>query len=218
MPRRRVLQMAGRGELSSDRQRRSSTRPTDRAELAGHRPAGRRRHDAGRAVPGGPAAERQHRGNLLLHTIGGPPAITAFARSIGDEAVPAGPLGDRTELGDSRRPARHQHTRALGSGYRTLLTGDALARRNASSSRTGCAATRRRACAPDCRRAGPLPTRPAAVTTAAPMTWDRLRARWSAGAAVDHDAVADRRPEGRESATADRRSHHAGAADADRPS
>ena len=44
-------------------------------------------------------------GNLLLQTIGGPPAITAFARSIGDRPHPAGPLGDRAELGDPRRPA-----------------------------------------------------------------------------------------------------------------
>ena len=43
-------------------------------------------------------------GNLLLKTIGGPPAITAFARSIGDRP-PAGSLGDRAELGDPRRPA-----------------------------------------------------------------------------------------------------------------
>jgi beta-lactamase class A len=66
-------------------------------------------------------------GNLLLKTIGGPPAITAFARSIGD---PSSRL-DRweTELnsavpGDPRDTSTPE---ALGGGYRSLLAGDALA-------------------------------------------------------------------------------------------
>jgi beta-lactamase class A len=65
-------------------------------------------------------------GNLLLKTIGGPPAITAFARSIGDPSTRL----DRweTELnsaipGDPRDTSTPQ---ALGDGYRNLLTGDAL--------------------------------------------------------------------------------------------
>jgi len=67
-------------------------------------------------------------GNLLLKTIGGPSAITAFARSIGD---PSSRL-DRweTELnsavpGDARDTSTPE---ALGGGYRDLLVGDALAR------------------------------------------------------------------------------------------
>ena len=59
--------------------------------------------------------------NLLLHTIGGPQAITAFARSIGDERTRL----DRweTELnsavpGDPRDTSSPE---ALGGGYRTLL-------------------------------------------------------------------------------------------------
>src|SRR6476661_5034862 len=66
-------------------------------------------------------------GNLLLKTIGGPSAITAFARSIGD---PSSRL-DRweTELnsaipGDPRDTSTPE---ALGGGYRNLLAGDALA-------------------------------------------------------------------------------------------
>jgi beta-lactamase class A len=66
-------------------------------------------------------------GNLLLKTIGGPPAITAFARSIGDPSTRL----DRweTELnsaipGDPRDTSTPQ---SLGGGYRDLLTGDALA-------------------------------------------------------------------------------------------
>lgn len=66
-------------------------------------------------------------GNLLLKTIGGPSAITAFARSIGD---PSSRL-DRWEIelnsavpGDPRDTSTPE---ALGGGYRSLLAGDALA-------------------------------------------------------------------------------------------
>jgi len=66
-------------------------------------------------------------GNLLLQTIGGPSAITDFARSIGDERTRL----DRWEIelntaipGDPRDTSS---PRALGGGYRTLLTGDVLA-------------------------------------------------------------------------------------------
>jgi beta-lactamase class A len=65
--------------------------------------------------------------NLILKTIGGPPAITAFARSIGDDRTRL----DRWELelnsavpGDSRDTSTPE---ALGGGYRALLDGDALA-------------------------------------------------------------------------------------------
>jgi beta-lactamase class A len=66
-------------------------------------------------------------GNLLLHRIGGPQAITAFARSISDDRSRL----DRweTELnsavpGDPRDTSTPE---ALGGGYRALLTGDVLA-------------------------------------------------------------------------------------------
>jgi beta-lactamase class A len=66
-------------------------------------------------------------GNLLLQIIGGPPAITAFARSIGDDRTRL----DRweTELnsavpGDARDTSSPH---ALGTGYRILLAGDVLA-------------------------------------------------------------------------------------------
>jgi beta-lactamase class A len=65
-------------------------------------------------------------GNLLLKTIGGPSAITAFARRIGD---PSSRL-DRWETalnaavpGDPRDTSTPE---ALGGGYRALLTGDVL--------------------------------------------------------------------------------------------
>jgi beta-lactamase class A len=66
-------------------------------------------------------------GNLLLETIGGPSAITDFARSIGDDRTRL----DRWEIElNSAIPGDPRDTsspRALGGGYRTLLTGDVLA-------------------------------------------------------------------------------------------
>jgi beta-lactamase class A len=64
--------------------------------------------------------------NLLLKAIGGPAAITDYARSIGDDKTRL----DRweTEL-NSAIPGDPRDTstpRALGGGYRKLLTGDAL--------------------------------------------------------------------------------------------
>jgi beta-lactamase class A len=66
-------------------------------------------------------------GNLLLQTIGGPSAITDFARSIGDDRTRL----DRWEIelntaipGDPRDTST---ARALGGGYRSLLSGDVLA-------------------------------------------------------------------------------------------
>ncbi|HTI76546.1 MAG TPA: class A beta-lactamase [Mycobacterium sp.] len=66
-------------------------------------------------------------GNLLLKTIGGPPAITAFARSIGDSRTRL----DRWETAlNSAIPGDPRDTsapEALGGGYQNLLVGDALA-------------------------------------------------------------------------------------------
>jgi beta-lactamase class A len=66
-------------------------------------------------------------GNLLLRTIGGPPAITAFARSIGD---PSSRLDRWETVLNSAVPGDPRDTstpEALGGGYRNLLAGDALA-------------------------------------------------------------------------------------------
>ncbi|KUH99149.1 class A beta-lactamase [Mycobacterium sp. IS-3022] len=66
-------------------------------------------------------------GNLLLGVIGGPPAITDFARSIGDQRSRL----DRWEVelnsavpGDPRDTTTPE---AIGGGYRSMLTGAALA-------------------------------------------------------------------------------------------
>lgn len=64
--------------------------------------------------------------NGLLRVLGGPSAITAFARSIGDDQTRL----DRWEVElNSAVPGDPRDTstpRALGEGYRTLLTGDVL--------------------------------------------------------------------------------------------
>lgn len=64
--------------------------------------------------------------NALLRTIGGPPAITEFARSIGDDETRL----DRWETDlNSAIPGDPRDTstpHALGGGFRVLLTGSAL--------------------------------------------------------------------------------------------
>jgi len=64
--------------------------------------------------------------NALLRTIGGPPAVTDFARSIGDDQTRL----DRWEIElNSAVPEDPRDTStpyALGGGFRALLTGDVL--------------------------------------------------------------------------------------------
>jgi beta-lactamase class A len=116
----RVLQMVERGQLTLDQ-----TAFVDPAAIVANSPRTEPRAgtemtlselcEAALQVSDNTAA------NLLLHTIGGPQAITAFARSIGDERTRL----DRweTELnsavpGDPRDTSTPE---ALGGGYRTLL-------------------------------------------------------------------------------------------------
>ncbi|MGX6510924.1 class A beta-lactamase [Rhodococcus sp. SJ-2] len=65
-------------------------------------------------------------GNLLLRRLGGPDAVTAFARSVGDDTTRL----DRwePELNDAARGDERDTTTAagLGRGYRELLLGSAL--------------------------------------------------------------------------------------------
>lgn len=67
-------------------------------------------------------------GNLILRAIGGPPAITAFARSVGDDQTRL----DRweTDLNEALPGDLRDTTtpRALCAGYRQVLTGEALGR------------------------------------------------------------------------------------------
>ena len=50
-------------------------------------------------------------GNLMLASFGGPPALTAYARALGDEADAARPHRDRAQRGRTRRSARHHDAR-----------------------------------------------------------------------------------------------------------
>jgi beta-lactamase class A len=126
----RVLQMVQRGELTLDQQV-----FVDQAEVVTYSPVTGPR--AGGTMPLAEVCQAAVRvsdntaGNLMLKTIGGPQAITDFARSIGDDRTRL----DRweTEL-NSAIPGDPRDTttpHALGTGYRNLLTGDVLAQAHA---------------------------------------------------------------------------------------
>ncbi len=121
----RVLQRAQRGELQL-----SDTAFVDPAGIVANSPV--TEPLAGTEVPLSAlcvaALQRSDNtaANLLLKAIGGPAAITEFARSIGDDKTRL----DRweTEL-NSALPGDPRDTstpRALGDGYRELLIGDVL--------------------------------------------------------------------------------------------
>ncbi len=122
----RVLQMVEQGELTLDRQV-----FVDPADIVANSPRTAPRAGGDMTLDELCQAALQvsdnTAGNLLLKTIGGPPAITTFARSIGD---PSSRL-DRWETAlNSAVPGDPRDTstpEALGGGYRDLLTGDALA-------------------------------------------------------------------------------------------
>jgi beta-lactamase class A len=122
----RMLQMSERGELRLD-----DAVPIDRADIVSNSPVTEPAVGRTMALAGLCQAALQRSdntaGNLLLRTIGGPPAITAFARSIGDDKTRL----DRWEIElNSAVPGDPRDTstpHALGVGYRNLLTGDALA-------------------------------------------------------------------------------------------
>ena len=82
------------------------------------------------------AAALQHSdntaGNLLLRTIGGPAAITAFARSVGDTQSRLDRWETALNSAEPHDPRDTTTPRALCGGYRQILTGDALS----SESRT----------------------------------------------------------------------------------
>jgi beta-lactamase class A len=121
----RVLQLVDNGDLSLDR-----AMMVDPARVVANSPITGPRAGTSMTLRELCPAALQHSdntaGNLLLSTIGGPPAITAFARSIGDDqsrldrwetelntAIPGDPR-------DTSTPA------ALTAGFRALLTGDVL--------------------------------------------------------------------------------------------
>jgi beta-lactamase class A len=122
----RVLQMVEQGQLTLDQQV-----VVDAAEIVTNSPRTQPRAGGTMTLDELCRAAVQvsdnTAGNLLLKTIGGPSAITTFARSIGD---PSSRL-DRWETAlNSAVPGDPRDTstpEALGGGYRDLLVGDALA-------------------------------------------------------------------------------------------
>jgi beta-lactamase class A len=66
-------------------------------------------------------------GNLLLTTIGGPQAITEFARTIGDDKTRLDRWETELNTAIPGDPRDTSTPRALARGYQTLLTGTALA-------------------------------------------------------------------------------------------
>lgn len=122
----RVLQMAQHGELSID-----DTMFVDPAGILPNSPVTGPRAGTEMTLAELCQAALQQSdnaaANLMLSRIGGPQAITAFARSIGDQQTRL----DRWEIelnsaipGDLRDTSTPE---ALGGGYRALLEGDVLA-------------------------------------------------------------------------------------------
>lgn len=121
----RVLQKAERGELAL-----SDTVTVNVADILVNSPITETRINQTMTLAELCAAALQRSdnaaANYLLRAIGGPPAITEFARTIGDHQSRL----DRWEIelnsavpGDLRDTSTPQ---ALGTGYRDLLTGTAL--------------------------------------------------------------------------------------------
>ncbi|OBA93417.1 class A beta-lactamase [Mycolicibacterium fortuitum] len=121
----RVLQMAERGEISLD-----NRMFVDADALVPNSPVTETRVGAEMTLAELCQAALQRSdntaANLLLKTIGGPAAVTAFARSVGDERTRL----DRWEVElNSAIPGDPRDTStpaALAVGYRAILAGDAL--------------------------------------------------------------------------------------------
>ncbi|MEX3654736.1 class A beta-lactamase [Mycolicibacterium fortuitum] len=121
----RVLQMAERGEISLD-----NRMFVDADALVPNSPVTETRAGAEMTLAELCQAALQRSdntaANLLLKAIGGPAAVTAFARSVGDERTRL----DRWEVElNSAIPGDPRDTStpaALAVGYRAILAGDAL--------------------------------------------------------------------------------------------
>lgn len=123
----RVLQMVGDGELSLDRQVFVDPKWATLPNSPRTAPNSGGQMTLAELCAAAVQVSDNCAGNLLLQTIGGPSAITDFARSIGDDRTRL----DRWEIelntaipGDPRDTSTPH---ALGGGYRALLTGDVLA-------------------------------------------------------------------------------------------
>lgn len=120
-----VLQRAQQGRLAL-----RDTVPIEAADIRPHSPVTEPRVGTAMTLAELCQAALQQSDNAaangLLRALGGPPAITEFARSIGDDRSRL----DRWEVElNSAIPGDPRDTstpRALGTGYRAVLTGDVL--------------------------------------------------------------------------------------------
>ncbi|MCZ0726801.1 class A beta-lactamase [Mycolicibacterium iranicum] len=120
-----VLQRAQQGRLAL-----RDTVPIEAADIRPHSPVTEPRVGTAMTLAELCQAALQQSDNAaangLLRALGGPPAITEFARSIGDDRSRL----DRWEVElNSAIPGDPRDTstpRALGAGYRAILTGDVL--------------------------------------------------------------------------------------------
>jgi len=123
----RVLQMVQQGELTLDRQIYVDPKQTALPNSPRTAPNSGGQMTLAELCAAAVQVSDNAAGNLVLQTIGGPSAITDFARSIGDPRTRL----DRWEIDlNSAIPGDPRDTstpNALGNGYRTLLTGDVLA-------------------------------------------------------------------------------------------
>jgi beta-lactamase class A len=123
----RVLQMVQNGELTLDRQVFVDPEQTALPNSPRTAPNSGGQMTLAELCAAAVQVSDNAAGNLLLATIGGPSAVTDFARSIGDDRTRL----DRWEIelntaipGDPRDTST---PRALGGGYLNLLTGNVLA-------------------------------------------------------------------------------------------
>jgi beta-lactamase class A len=123
----RVLQMVQQGELTLDRQIYVDPKQTALPNSPRTAPNSGGQMTLAELCAAAVQVSDNAAANLVLQTIGGPSAITDFARSIGDPRTRL----DRWEIDlNSAIPGDPRDTstpNALGNGYRTLLTGDVLA-------------------------------------------------------------------------------------------
>ncbi|MGV0643383.1 class A beta-lactamase [Mycolicibacterium sp. XJ2546] len=122
----RVLQLAQRGELSLDQ--RMFVDPTD---IVINSPV-TEAHAGGEMTLAELCQAALQRSdntaaNLLLVRLGGPQAITEFARSIGDQESRLDRWEPALNAGIPGDPRDTSTPEALGGGYRNLLAGDVLA-------------------------------------------------------------------------------------------
>jgi beta-lactamase class A len=123
----RVLQMVGDGELTLDRQIFVDPKWAALPNSPRTAPNSGGQMSLAELCAAAVQVSDNCAGNLLLQTIGGPSAITDFARSIGDDRTRLDRWETELNTAIPGDPRDTSTPRALGGGYRALLAGDVLA-------------------------------------------------------------------------------------------